>query len=285
VVAYAGGKSSELLKSLRLEMGKGISGWVVAYKRAIMNTAPALDFQNSDPGNHSFADSLVVPLIFEGNCIGTISLYSETARNFSQEHLDLLQTAATMISSLIVELQKQRREGKNERLKDPVTRVYRAEYLSVAGTQMLNVAESGNSPLSLLAVQIVNLSQITSLYGMNAGDVIMQRIAENLRSELREMDILVRYGHEGFVALLPGVRREQASRYARRLQHQIRTSASIQSLGRSFQINCQTAVASFPADGASIFALLQSSQHNLQEQGSPGVAQSADGNLLEFPRL
>jgi len=42
--AYASGSYSEQLRENAIGMGKGITGWVVAHKRPMLNTDPALDF-------------------------------------------------------------------------------------------------------------------------------------------------------------------------------------------------------------------------------------------------
>jgi diguanylate cyclase (GGDEF)-like protein/putative nucleotidyltransferase with HDIG domain len=282
--AHAGGKFAEQLADLRLDLGKGTSGWAVAYKRPLLNALPALEFQGVACEIKSFGDSLVVPLVAEGNCMGAVSLYAQVAATFNQEHLALLQTIAGQFAPLISEARLQRQQSHESGLTDPVTQTYRAGYLSVAGAQLISEAERSQSPLSLLYLNIKNLSQMTNLYGMNASDTIMYKVAETLKTELRETDVLVRFGHQGFVALLPGVRREQATRYAQRLQHQIRSSSNINPGGQTFLINCQAALASFPADGTSVFSLLQSAQKSLSEHGrASGQAEGAEGNILEFP--
>jgi diguanylate cyclase (GGDEF)-like protein len=110
-------------------------------------------------------------------------------------------------------------------------------------------------------------------------------VADSLKAELRETDVLVRYGYRGFAALLPGVRKEKALRCAQRLQHQIKSSAVGNVTGHNVFIDCNTGVASYPSDGSSTFALLQSAQRAMLDQlRLPQSAGEETGdNIIEFP--
>ena len=57
----------------------------------------------------------------------------------------------------------------------------------------------------MLLLQVTNFPQIVSLYGAAVSDATFKRIADTLRAELRQIDVLVRYGYRGFIALLPGM--------------------------------------------------------------------------------
>jgi diguanylate cyclase (GGDEF)-like protein len=168
---------------------------------------------------------------------------------------------------------------------DPVTQVHRAQYLSVVGPQLIAAAGQNQSPLCLLILQIENFRQIVNLYGWHIGDVIMQKTAELARAELRETDVITRYGCQGFVALLPGVRAEQASRCAQRLQQQLRALAIANPPGTSISVTCQTAIASYPEHGTAIQDLLLHSQTELNDHIRSSAAASGDSisRILEFP--
>ena len=110
-------------------------------------------------------------------------------------------------------------------------------------------------------------------------------MAAILRSELRQTDILIRYGEDGFIALLPGVRGPQAIRYLNRLLQLIKSAPVSLALGNISSINCQAAVASYPNEGSNPLALLEAAQRFLVDQEkleNPQVA-APEGNVFEFP--
>jgi len=163
---------------------------------------------------------------------------------------------------------------------DPTTRIHRVSYLTTVGPQLISLAAKNRSPVSLIYLEIRNLSQIIRVYGANTGSMTLKRIAESIKPELRATDILVRYGHQGFVAFLPGVHDEQALHCVQRLKHQIK-SQGLMGGGQSFPIDCQAGIASYPRDGITVFALLQSAQKNIRTLAEEIVLQ--DGNVVGFP--
>ena len=281
--AFASGKFSDVVKSMTIGLGKGISGWVAAYRKPIVNTGPALEFQDLEGDFTSLTDALVVPLITGGDCIGTISLYAEAPIFYSQMHLGMMQLVAGQVASLVAEALKRTKPSSDLALIDPVTEAYRAGYLPIAGAQMLAAAQKSQSPLSLLYVDLKDLSNLISLYGVQTGDLILKKAAELLKSELRDTDVVVRYGHQGFVALLSGVGDERARRYAQGIQRQIRITPLGNAGGHPILTVGQTAVASYPTDGATLISLLESVQRNLPGPSKPGEDEGAEGNIVEFP--
>jgi diguanylate cyclase (GGDEF)-like protein len=277
--AHASGRFSELIQQNLIGIGKGISGWVSAYKRPMMNASPALDFPDIKSDFASFGDALVVPIIHEDESLGTISLYAKESSTYGQYELNILQTLAGFIAPLISESKKFEVPA-SEVILDPTTRIHRVSYLTTVGPQLISLAAKNRSPVSLIYLEIRNLSQIIRVYGANTGSMTLKRIAESIKPELRATDILVRYGHQGFVAFLPGVHDEQALHCVQRLKHQIK-SQGLMVGGQSFPIDCQAGIASYPRDGITVFALLQSAQKNIRTLAEEIVLQ--DGNVVGFP--
>ncbi len=281
---FACGEHGNALKGTSIGLGKGISGWVAAHKRPMLNTSPALEFQDLLGDFGSLKDGLAVPLLQDGDCVGVLALYATAPTFFSESHLSLLQSAAEQIAALVGYAAAGDRSDESALL-DPVTGIHRFSYLTVACEQFLAHAEKTESPLSLLYLEIRNFLHSVSLYGTGSGDMMLRKVADVLRSELRQTDILVRYGHDGFVALLPGLGNPQASRYVQRLQQQIKGTPVNLAPGNTFFVTCHAGIASFPNDGASLLALLRAAQKAMYEQvklSSPQAAGS-EGNVLEFP--
>jgi len=256
---HATGKYSEVLRNHRIPYGKGISGWVAAFQRPIFNTAPALDFQGLTGNFTSLADSLVVPLISDGISIGTISLYAEPPIFFTEAQLALLETIAGDVALLIVEACSRERGAPAQCVLDSVTGTYRSGYLSVAGPQMIDSAKKSRSHFSLVYLKIRAFAEFIEMHPWTKGDAMLRRIAEVFRDELRESDVLVRFGADGFMMLLPGVIRDGAVRRAGRLQQKVRETPVPDGTETAF-LECATSVASYPDDGSTIFDLVWSAR-------------------------
>ncbi|MBN1571007.1 MAG: HD domain-containing protein [Acidobacteria bacterium] len=280
--AHASGVFSELIRQNLMSIGKGISGWATAYKRPMINASPVLDFPYAISDFSSFGDALVVPIMQEDESLGTISLYAKQAQTYGPYELNILQALAALTAPLISESLKQRYASSEEVL-DPTTRLHRISYLETIGSQLISLAAKNRSPVSLLYIEIRNLNQIIRLYGANSGNLVLKRVAECIKPELRATDISVRFGQHGFVALLPGVNDDQALHCAQRLKNQIKAQVSI-GLTQSVLIDCQVSIASYPRDGITVFALLQSAQKYIKATSQEIASQ--DGNVVGFtPRF
>jgi len=275
---YVCGKFSELIQGHKISLGKGISGWVAAHRRAMLNTGPALDFQGITGDFTSFSDVLVVPIICEDESLGTISLYAQESISYGQYELNVLQMLSSFLAPLIADAIKHGTSA-TEQFIDPTTQIHRVSYLTAIGPQLISYAGKNRTPLSLIYIGIRNLYQIMRIYGEPVGHSTVKRIAECIKSEIRETDILVRYGHQGFVAFLPGVRADQAQYAVKRLKQQIKNHGLTVS-GQGISIDCRAGVSSYPKDGTTIFALIQSAQESMGDSGSD--ATTADNNVVDF---
>jgi diguanylate cyclase (GGDEF)-like protein len=64
-----------------------------------------------------------------------------------------------------------------------------------------SIRKKGN--LSLILLDIDHFKQVNDTYGHLQGDVVLQKVAQQLQKELRSYDCAARYGGEEFVAILP----------------------------------------------------------------------------------
>lgn len=276
---YVCGKYSEAIQGNKMSMGKGISGWVAAYHRHMINTGPALDFQGVKGDFTSFADALVVPIVYEDESLGTISLYAEKPISYGSQELGILRTLAGFLAPLVADARRQEATS-SEHFIDPITNIHRISYLNAIGPQIISLAAKNRTPISLIYIGIRNLFQLMRIYGEPAVNTVLKKVADRIRPELRETDVLVRFGHQGFVAFLPGVRNEQAHRCVARLKHQIRNHSFMIS-GQNIAIDCQAGVSSYPANGTTIFSLIQSAQESIPSEDA--VEATANNNVVDFP--
>ena len=122
--------------------------------------------------------------------------------------LTLAAFAAAMGSSLaFLLLHKERADGEAQRLAtmDALTGAYnRRTFHEIAEREMARARRAGQ-PLSIVMLDIDHFRAVNEKYGRKVGDEVLQRFTETVRGALRKEDMLVRYGGEDFVVLLPEV--------------------------------------------------------------------------------
>ena len=88
-------------------------------------------------------------------------------------------------------------------LKDPMTGLSnRRHFRSVLDRTTDMVARSGE-PALLLMVDIDHFKKVNDTYGHQAGDLVLQAVAQALAKCVRPMDTVARYGGEEFAVVLP----------------------------------------------------------------------------------
>lgn len=120
----------------------------------------------------------------------------------------LAAAAAAIASSFaFLLLHKERADAQALRLAtlDPLTGAYnRRTFHEIAEREMSRARRAGQ-PLSIIMVDIDHFRAVNEAHGLRVGDQALHRIAEVLRGALRKEDMLVRYGGEEFLVLLPDV--------------------------------------------------------------------------------
>jgi diguanylate cyclase (GGDEF)-like protein len=96
-------------------------------------------------------------------------------------------------------------------LRDPLTGLHNRRYLFEVGPGLLELARRNHQPLSVALLDLDHFKALNDSFGHAAGDAVLQRFASLLQSHLRRSDVLVRYGGEEFVVLMPDVDIDQAA--------------------------------------------------------------------------
>ena len=159
--------------------------------------------------------------------------------------LTLAAFAAALGSSLaFLLLLKERAEGEAQRLAtmDPLTGCYnRRTFHEIAEREMARARRAGQ-PLSIVMLDIDNFRAINDKHGHKVGDEVLARFADVVRSALRKEDMVVRYGGEEFVVLLPEVPGPGAVVVAGRIRRSV-AGAPIEAAGEKFAITASLGVA------------------------------------------
>jgi diguanylate cyclase (GGDEF)-like protein len=82
-------------------------------------------------------------------------------------------------------------------------------------------ARRQNTPLSCVLLDLDHFKEVNDTFGHQAGDYVLREISALLRRTVRAYDILVRWGGEEFLLVLPGVEKDQALKLAERIRQAV----------------------------------------------------------------
>ena len=104
---------------------------------------------------------------------------------------------------------------------DQLTGLYNRRYMNNQLQQYMHRAVMGGKPLSVMMLDIDHFKKINDTHGHQAGDEVLQELADRLRHNIRPMDVACRPGGEEFLVILPETPGELAYAAAERVRRSI----------------------------------------------------------------
>ena len=101
---------------------------------------------------------------------------------------------------------------------DPLTGAFNRRFGLARLHEELARSRRSNAPLGLLMLDVDHFKSVNDTYGHLVGDRVLSHIVRVIRPVLREGDVLVRYGGEEFLAILPAASRDDVARVADRMR-------------------------------------------------------------------
>lgn len=86
---------------------------------------------------------------------------------------------------------------------DPLTNAYTRRSGEDALKLLFRLNHMAGKPLTLAFIDLDRFKEVNDLFGHEAGDHCLRQMADQLRAGLRRSDLLIRWGGEEFVAVLP----------------------------------------------------------------------------------
>jgi diguanylate cyclase (GGDEF)-like protein len=103
-------------------------------------------------------------------------------------------------------------------------------------------ARASNSPISVLFIDLDHFKQVNDTFGHAAGDACLAGIISPIHAELRQTDVIGRYGGEEFVVLLNGADAASAHPIAERICRRV-ADIRIEGFGSPIRLTCSIGVA------------------------------------------
>jgi diguanylate cyclase (GGDEF)-like protein len=101
---------------------------------------------------------------------------------------------------------------------DPLTGLFNRQALTLRGAELVEQARVTDTPIAVMIGDLDHFKRVNDRHGHLVGDEVLREVANTLRTTLRTLDHVYRYGGEEFVVLLPGNGRADALAGAERLR-------------------------------------------------------------------
>ena len=126
---------------------------------------------------------------------------------------------------------------------DPLTGVLNRRSLIERLDAACMRAQARGLPISVLFIDLDHFKQINDTHGHAAGDACLSGIIAPIQAELRQSDVIGRYGGEEFVVILSGADATAAHPIAERICRRV-SEVRIEGFGPAINLTCSIGVAS-----------------------------------------
>ena len=162
-------------------------------------------------GHHSISYSLS----HEGEQLGEL-VFRRNQRFSEQEQGNLESLLSTLLFPMRNALLY--RAATQSALRDPLTDTGNRIAMDQTLEREIEMSRRHSQPLSLLMLDIDHFKQINDTYGHSAGDEVLKAVAASIKNQLRNVDMVFRFGGEEFLILLSNTSREAAAMVGERLR-------------------------------------------------------------------
>ncbi|MCD6495027.1 diguanylate cyclase [Candidatus Bipolaricaulota bacterium] len=149
------------------------------------------------PTREDFRSGISAPI----GKIGVFQVVSTQENAFSQQDVHLLELLLGYTAQAIarIRLQKQLR---NQAMRDPLTNVYNRRYFNQVIEREIGRSKRYDHPIGFLMIDVDHFKHINDTYGHQIGDRVLQGVADLLVEQVRDTDLVVRYGGDEFLLVL-----------------------------------------------------------------------------------
>lgn len=109
--------------------------------------------------------------------------------------------------------------------------------------EQLTVASRSDAELSVALIDIDHFKKVNDTYGHEAGDEVLQQVAQLIQSNVRSYDRVGRYGGEEFMIVFPHLGKQAAGEISERVRQAIETAEIVTSQGCRVHVTVSIGVA------------------------------------------
>jgi diguanylate cyclase (GGDEF)-like protein len=104
---------------------------------------------------------------------------------------------------------------------DPLTGAYNRRYLNEFANDYIKIVKREKIDFSLLIIDLDDFKNINDTYGHETGDQVLIQFVKIVRETIRENDLIIRFGGDEFILLLPNTSINNAKILANKIINRI----------------------------------------------------------------
>lgn len=237
-------------KPLQFELGEGIIGLAAQTGKLQHCEDSQNDVRFSEPGqksNRSLPGSIISVPVYASNkeLIGVLNISHPHPFHFSEWHIHLLEIYKNMLGQLITnyrlfqnmeeqiairtnkleqaldDLQLLKDHFESVSMIDQLTGLYNRHYFYDHVENAIANATRYDQSLCLLLLDLDLFKEVNDSFGHGYGDYVLKEVSLILQQQVRDSDILVRFGGEEFIIIFTNTNCRNGKVFAERIRKEI----------------------------------------------------------------
>lgn len=135
----------------------------------------------------------------------------------AKQEAEIYRLNAQMLQQQVEEQRRLQASLEHLAAHDALTGLFNRRALFSLGEELIRSRRKSQFPLALLMIDLDHFKEVNDSYGHSIGDSILAKISALLTQNMRNVDLLCRYGGDEFAILMPGRGKAEAEKVARRL--------------------------------------------------------------------
>jgi diguanylate cyclase (GGDEF)-like protein len=187
------------------------------------------------------------------------------------------------------ELEAARAEAQHRALHDPLTGLANRAGFGEAMEQAARSLAGGKGPVALLMLDLDKFKQVNDTLGHEAGDLLLQQVAQRLKPLLRDTDLLARLGGDEFAIVQSAVTAPNDARaLSERIVSRIAEPFNLEGSDARIGVSVGIAIAHDATDAAELPARADFALYEAKDAGRNQYRMFGDrdggGDIIQMPR-
>jgi diguanylate cyclase (GGDEF)-like protein len=268
--AIAAGGEQYALRDLRVKMGEGVAGWVVEHGETLI--VPEAEDDPRLEKSRKVRSVIALPLRGRKGTHGAIEIFNPRADQMTDYTIAFLHILADH-AAIAIENARDVARIQQLTITDDTTGLFNVRHLYDVLGRELERSNRNKLPVSLAFLDLDRFKQVNDVHGHLIGSELLARTGQRLQELSRKQDLCFRYGGDEFVLLMPETDAETALVQAAAVHRALMGSRFKMKNGLDLRVSASIGLASAPADGTTLHAVIGAADTRMYAVKSNGRGQ------------